>query len=119
MKHFNSLLIAAAFLVIASQQVNAQVAVADHAVSSFYTKPQLGPNPAHSFFKISWQQATSGNVLMQLFRQDGTLVATLVNQNYPAGNNARSISLAGIPRGTFTFRLQIPGQTWSTTLVSQ
>jgi hypothetical protein len=56
---------------------------------------------------------------MQLYSQSGTLVATLCNQNYVAGTNARSLNLTGIKRGTFTFRLTVPGNSWSTTLVIQ
>lgn len=119
MKQFYSLLIAAAFTVIASQNVNAQVSAPDNMVSSNNPKPQLGPNPAHSFIKVSWQQLQAGNVLMQLYRTDGTLAATLCNQNYSVGNHSRTINLSGIQRGTFNFRLRIPGQTWSTTLVIQ
>ena len=119
MKHFYILLIAAAFTLLNTEQSNAQMRAPGMSDTNFYFKPQLGPNPAQTFIKINWQQSQSGTVIMQLYTPGGLLVATLLNQNYPAGYNAASLSLAGIPRGTYIFRFRTPSNSWSTTLVLQ
>jgi hypothetical protein len=116
MKLIYSLLIIALFGIITPTETKAQ-SRASLPDNVFVFKPQLGPNPATSFIKVAWQQQQGGNVMMQLWRLDGSLLATLVNQNYVAGNNSRSINLSGMPRGTYSFKLTIPGKSWSTTLI--
>ena len=120
MKPFYILFMAAAFTALACGNANAQLkASSNYSDANSNFKPQLGPNPAHNVIKVSWQQAQSGNVLMQLYTQSGTLYATLCNQNYPSGINGRTVNVSGIQRGTYVFRLTVPGQSWSTTLVLQ
>jgi len=106
MKHLCTLLIAFAFTAFASQNINASG-------GSISTQPTVstssGMNP---YVKISWEQFECGNVLIQLFNQNGSVAREFANQEFCNGTFREIYKLSGLRSGSYLLRITIGGQVW-------
>jgi hypothetical protein len=73
---------------------------------SNFSLDQNYPNPLNPTTNIGFQIAQFGFVSLKLFDILGNEVATLVNEEKPAGNYKVEFSAAGLPSGIYFYRLQ-------------
>ena len=70
---------------------------------------QNHPNPFNPMTAIRFAVPTRGHVTLRIYNARGAEVATVVDQEMPAGAYERSFSAAGLPSGTYLYRLTGPG----------
>jgi len=77
--------------------------------------PRLGaleqnvPNPFNPMTAIRFAVPTRGHVTLTIYDTNGRAVATVVDQELPAGAYERSFSAKGLASGTYFYRLTSPG----------
>jgi len=67
---------------------------------------QSYPNPFNPSTKISFSIPTSSFVTLKVFNLNGSEIATLVEEQMPAGNYTREWSAVNMPSGVYFYRLQ-------------
>lgn len=74
-----------------------------------YNLEQNFPNPFNPTTKIRYQIAEHGFVSIKVYNILGNEVATLVNEEKPAGNYEIEFNASLLPSGTYFYRLEIGG----------
>ena len=72
-----------------------------------YVLYQNYPNPFNPFTKISYQIPQQGFVTLKIFDVLGKEVATLVNEEKPAGRYEVNFSSKGIASGVYIYRMKV------------
>ena len=65
------------------------------------------PNPFNPFTEITWRLNESGPVRLDVFDMAGKRVATLADGMYPQGEHSVRFDAAGLPTGTYAYRLTL------------
>jgi TctA family transporter len=65
------------------------------------------PNPFNPTTKISWQSSISGRHTLKIYDVLGNLVATLVDEDRPAGNYDITFDASSLSSGVYFYKLQI------------
>jgi len=111
MKNIYTLLILLFLTSVASQTVSAQMAAPGFpGGGALYVQPQISPNPARDWVKVTWQQGQSGNVRIVLYL-NGNYTGTYVNQYYSAGEHSTSFKVTGLSPGLYVVKVSMPGVT--------
>lgn len=74
-------------------------------VKSFYLS-QNYPNPFNPSTIISWQAPVAGFNILKVYDELGSEVATLINEELPAGNYEVEFDATGLTSGVYFYRLQ-------------
>ena len=86
-------------------------------VSSFGVE-SIAPNPAVGSARVTFRNAQSGSVNVELYNPKGELVRTLVdNQRYEAGQHEVMVNTADLPSGVYMVRVLQDGQASSRVMV--
>jgi hypothetical protein len=64
------------------------------------------PNPFNPTTKISWQLAVGSPVKLEIYNLVGQMVATLIDENRPAGYHSIQFNAANLPSGIYYYQLQ-------------
>jgi hypothetical protein len=64
------------------------------------------PNPFNPSTKIEFQIANFGRTSLKVYNLIGEEVATLVNEDLPAGRYVRTFNASGLPSGVYIYRLE-------------
>jgi hypothetical protein len=78
----------------------------DQAVPQDYSLSNAYPNPFNPTTNIGFRIADFGFVSLNVFDVLGNEVATLLNENKPAGNYSVEFNAASLPSGIYFYRLQ-------------
>jgi hypothetical protein len=78
----------------------------DPAIISEFQLYQNYPNPFNPTTKISWQLAVGSQVKLEIYNLIGQRVATLVDENRPAGSHSIQFNAASLPSGIYYYQLQ-------------
>jgi hypothetical protein len=70
-----------------------------------FSLDQNYPNPFNPSTSISWQLPVSGHVSLKVYDIIGNEVATLVNEEKPAGNYEISFGASGLSSGVYFYKL--------------
>ena len=73
---------------------------------SDYSLEQNYPNPFNPSTKISYSIKEEGLVTLKVYDVLGNEIATLVNENKPAGNYAADFNSSQLPTGIYIYKLQ-------------
>ena len=76
-------------------------------------QPFVSPNPAHDFIKVTWVQNQCDNVVITMYRPNGTVAKVLCNRQYCEGTYNPIFKIAGMPRGSYIMRVQVGNESWS------
>ena len=91
--------------------VNTLVSVSDNpAVPAQFGLSQNYPNPFNPTTAFSYQLSAFSSVTIKVFDVLGREVATLVNQNSPAGRYTVRWDASGMPSGVYVYRLEAGNQ---------
>ena len=71
------------------------------------------PNPFNPRTAIRFKVPVRGHVTLKVYNARGAQVATVVDQEMPAGAYERSVDMTQLPSGTYLYRLNAPGVTES------
>lgn len=66
------------------------------------------PNPFTNSTTIEFEQATSGNVRLDVYAIDGRHVATVIDEHRPAGLQTVTFESGRLPSGSYLYRLTTP-----------
>ena len=100
-------------------QVTKTVDVTDVAMTPIYpTLRQNVPNPFNPTTTIPFEVPTAQRVALRIYKIDGSRVADLANQVFPAGShrvvwNGLDASGARVPSGAYICRMETEDQSWS------
>lgn len=87
-------------------QVLTDVKLTNKEVPDGFTLSQNYPNPFNPSTKIAFKIVGSGNTTLKVYDILGKEVATLVNENLPAGSYDVSFDAKNLSSGTYIYRLQ-------------
>ncbi len=88
-----------------SYEYSDEVFVEDIAPATYHLS-QNYPNPFNPATTISYGIPVKSNVVLKVFDLTGSEVATLVNEEKPAGTYKVEWNAAGLPSGFYLYRLQ-------------
>ncbi len=71
-----------------------------------FSLSQNYPNPFNPSTIISWQAPVAGHNTLKVYDELGSEVATLINEERPAGNYEVEFDATGLPSGVYFYRLQ-------------
>lgn len=74
-----------------------------------YALHQNYPNPFNPTTKLAFDLVESGFVSLKVYNMMGQEVATVVNSTMPAGAHSVVFNAAGLPSGTYWYRLDVNG----------
>ncbi len=75
-----------------------------------FTLAQNYPNPFNPITTIEFTLKQSGRTRLQVFNMAGQMVVTLLDEDLPAGYYRCHWNAAGLPSGTYVYRLEANGQ---------
>ncbi|HEX7070113.1 MAG TPA: T9SS type A sorting domain-containing protein, partial [Rhodothermales bacterium] len=75
------------------------------------------PNPFNPETRIEFRLARPGHVRLAVYDMQGRLVRTLIDGARPAGGHAETFSGAGLPSGSYVYRLETQDGQVSRTMI--
>ncbi len=82
----------------------------DNAATDNITLDQNVPNPFTAYTSISYTIPQAGNVVVELYTQDGVKIRTLENGNRDKGQHTVQISDSDLSAGTYIYTLSLNGR---------
>ncbi len=79
--------------------------------------PLLVPNPATDLCELRWSAISAGKFEATLFDLSGRRIATLLNEQLPAGEGATSFSTDGLTPGVYVVHMSGEKEAWTVRLV--
>jgi hypothetical protein len=75
------------------------------------------PNPFNPTTKIRWQSSTGGWQILKVYDVLGKEVATLVNEEKPAGTYEVDFDASGLSSGVYIYTLKVNGVSYSQSMI--
>jgi hypothetical protein len=72
---------------------------------------ELMPNPSNGHTVLAYEVGTYGNVSIEIYAQDGTLIRTILNAPQDQGRYKIALDLSGEPQGYYSVVIKIDGMT--------
>ncbi|MEJ2196696.1 MAG: T9SS type A sorting domain-containing protein [Ignavibacteriaceae bacterium] len=77
----------------------------DTSIPDYFSLKQNYPNPFNPSTIISWQLFTDSKINIKVFNVLGNEIATIVNEELPAGNYEVKFDASNLPSGIYFYKL--------------